>query len=408
MNDQRLRQRLTILAAEISKMGNISATQSATSLSQQQQQQNPSFQQSQPQTIPQPAPQATAPSTLTPSQAAGTPLQPPTMLSPEMVNSMIKRPLKQEDLKPPPPPKSRKSKVEPSPKTEPKTPNTPAMTASTPVETAQTPTTSAAAPKRSQKRKASTATPKAVKKAKNEEKAAASSPITSSTPVPQQPATPVQPSEPAPSAPTPTSASTPASLGFIGTAHSVSRATHADYFAQQARGNDAAREQSAQFFASRQASARFDGDISAAMNMWAENSASDGSMGPPMMIPTALGDGPAPMGVTMGLVGQIGQTDDALADQSWHDFINENNFEPDEATPMLTRCRSLDTDPDCSPRDADLLGRSPLVSTHTGVPQGTDKLATARRIALMSPFAQPYNGMLYADADEGMGLDGFM
>jgi hypothetical protein len=339
------------------------------------------------------------------------------MLSPEMVNSLIKRPLKQEDLKPPPPPKVRKGKVPPSPKIstaeEGKTPKTPVATVSTPVDTT-TPTTTTG--KRAQKRKASTATPKQVKKAKNEDTKPATSPVTASTPTapasvhpPPAPSAPVHAPAPAaspppaPSASTP-SASTPAALGFTGNALYVSRSSHADYFAQQSKGADVAREQSNQFFATRQAPMVFNGDLTAAMNMWAENTVPDGSMGPPMMIPNARGDGLMP---PMGLAVPP-QTDDALADQSWHDFINENNFEPDEATPMLTRCRSLDTDPECSPRDTDLLlGRSPLVSTHAGIPQSMDKLAQMRRMALMSPYAQPYNGMLLAESEE-MGMEGYM
>lgn len=284
------------------------------------------------------------------------------VMSPEVLNNMIKRPLKQEDLKPPPLPKAKRQQskaVAPSPK-EDKTPRTPAATAATPAaaESSTPASTSAPGPK---KRKASAATPKLSKKAKGDAKVDASPAVAT----------------PLPLAATPAAADTPASTsaagGYASSAPSVSRSTHADYFAQQAKAAESERGPASSFFTVRQNTAGFDGDIAAALSMWSD----------------AQGDA-APLVVP--------QTEDALADQSWHDFINEQSFDGDEPTPLLTRCRSLDTDPDCSPRDADVLGigRSPLAQMHTAYATAAEK----RRLPLMSPSAQMYNGMLYVDAEE--------
>jgi hypothetical protein len=357
---------------------------------------------------------AAAATTNTPSNPAatltGTPLQHPAMLSPEVVNNLITRPLKQEDLKPPPLPKARKQqqqaaqqasqtpKIAPSPKTvDEKPPRTPATSAATPAAESSTPGASGSAPKRPTKRKTSTATPKAAKKTKLEDKAESPS-------VPTPAALAATPQDSTPAAP---SAPTPAASGFTGSALNVSRSTHADYFAQQQKAAEAERAKYAQFFASRQSTSAFDGDIAAALSMWESQQAETAAAPGP-------GVGSSNLGEAAAVLAASAQTEDALADQSWHDFINEQNFDPDEPTPLLTRCRSLDTDPECSPRDADLIGRSPLVQMHVGVgvPGGYatahDKFGNGRRVPLMSPSAQPYNGMLYVDHDDTTGLEGFM
>lgn len=369
MNEPRLRMRLQMLTSELGKTSNGGATASAAAAA---------VGQSMP----------TAPGQLTPlaAQAAlanaiggSTPLQQGMQLSPEVVNNLIKRPLKQEDLKPPPPPKVRKVKVEQSPKApaeDTKLPRTPATQAATPAAEVSTPSGSKP---RAPKRKASTTTPKTTKKPKaTEETKPAPSPAVTGTPAAAAP-TP-QATEGAPSVAS--AASTPApSSGYTGNALAVSRSKHSDYFAAQNKTAEAERENSAAFFSSRQTLTSFDGDLSAAVNVWTE--AQLARPAPPMAIP-----GPP-------------STDDALADQSWHDFINEQNFDPDEQTPLLTRCRSLDTDPECSPREGDLLGRSPLVAFHVATAHGAHdpKLFTARRVPLMSPSARPYNGMLFVEDD---------
>lgn len=356
---------------------------------------------------------AAAATTNTPSNPAaaltGTPLQHPAMLSPEVVNNLIKRPLKQEDLKPPPLPKARKQqqqlaaqqaaqapKIAPSPKTvDEKPPRTPATSAATPAAESSTPGPSGTAAKRAPKRKGSTATPKASKKTKIEDKAESPS-------VPTPAALAATPQDSTPAAP---SAPTPATSGFTGSALNVSRSAHADYFAQQQKAAEAERAKYTQFFASRQTASAFDGDIAAALSMWeAQQSETTAATGSDV--------GTSNLGEAAAVLAASAQTEDALADQSWHDFINEQNFDPDEPTPLLTRCRSLDTDFECSPRDADLIGRSPLVQMQVGVPGGYatahDKFGNGRRVPLMSPSAQPYNGMLYVDHDDTTGVEGFM
>lgn len=399
MTEPRLRMRMQMLTNELNKANGLNNSNNAAATAQ--------------------AAQAVAAAAATtgptnpPATLTGTPMQHPAVLSPEVVNNLIKRPLKQEDLKPPPLPKARKqqqqaaqqaqaAKIAPSPKTtDEKPPRTPATTSgATPAAESSTPGPAPpAATKRAAKRKSSTATPKASKKSKVEDKVEASP----SVPTPAALAPTPQEAPAGPSA-----ASTPVTSGFTGNAPSVSRSTHADYFAAQQKAAEAERAQHTQFFASRQAASAFDGDIAAALSMW-EAQQSETAAAPVAGMSTAhLGDAAAVLAASA-------QTEDALADQSWHDFINEQNFDPDEPTPLLTRCRSLDTDPECSPRDADLIGRSPLVQMHVGpggVPTGYatahDKFGNARRVPLMSPSAQPYNGMLFVDADDTTGLEGYL
>lgn len=396
MAEPRLRMRMQMLTSELSKANALNNSNNAAATAQ--------------------AAQAVAAAATTapPSNPpTGTPLQHPAMLSPEVVNNLIKRPLKQEDLKPPPLPKARKqqqqvaqqaqaAKIAPSPKTvDEKAPRTPATSSATPAAESSTPGPSNTTAKRAAKRKGSTATPKASKKSKVEEKLEASPSV--ATPAALA-ATPQESS--APAAPSSVSAATPAPSGFTGNALNVSRSTHADYFAQQQKAAEAERAQHAQFFASRHAASAFDGDIAAALSMW-EAQQSEAATAPGGAMP------PSNLGEAAAVLAASAQTEDALADQSWHDFINEQNFDPDEPTPLLTRCRSLDTDPECSPRDADMLGRSPLVQMHGvsgsgGYATAHDKFGNVRRVPLMSPSAQPYNGMLFVDQDDTTGLEGFM
>lgn len=356
MNDPRLRMRITMLTSELGKVPGVTLPNMAALLggggNQQQQpgQQAQAQQQQQQSQTPVQQPPRPAPLSAGGISAGGT-----NMMSPEVLNNLIKRPLKQEDLKPPPLPKAKRQQsktVAPSPRDE-KTPKTPATTTATPAAESSTPA-STSGPSGPKKRKASTATPKVTKKAKAGEVKAESSPAVA-TPIPLAPAS---------DAPPPA-----ATQGFTGNALGISRSTHADYFAHQQKLAESERNGATSFFTARNRVTSFDGDLASALTMWTDAQSSESIGG---TLPN--------------------QSEDALADQSWHDFINEQSFDGDEPTPLLTRCRSLDTDPDCSPRE-DMVGRSPLA---TFVATAQEK----RRLPLMSPSAQPYNGMLFVDAED--------